>query len=55
MDHEQTGLVGATEIPGVAFREGAVRQMGPLPPSWLRASSDVKSIVLLIISNDQNG
>ena len=29
MDHEQTGLVGATEIPGLAFREGAVGQMGP--------------------------
>ena len=55
MDHEQTGLVGATEIPGVASRKGAVGQMGPLPPSWLRASSDVNSIVLLIISNDQDG
>jgi hypothetical protein len=41
VDHEQTGLAGATEIPGLAFREGAVGQMGTLPRSWLRASSDV--------------
>jgi len=38
VDHERTGLVGATEIQGVASREGAVGQMGTLPPSWLRAS-----------------
>jgi hypothetical protein len=49
VDHEQTGLAAATELIGLAFREGAVGQMGPLPPSRLRASSDVKSIVLLII------
>jgi hypothetical protein len=49
VDHEQTGLAGATEIQSLAFREGAVCQMGTLPQSWLRASSDVQSIVLLII------
>ena len=38
VDHEQTGLAGATEIPGLASREGAVGQMGTLSPSWLRAS-----------------
>jgi hypothetical protein len=41
VDHEQTGLAGATEILGLAFREGAVGQMGTLPQFWLRASSDV--------------
>ncbi len=49
VDHEHTGLVGATETQGLASREGAVGQMGTLPRSWLRASTDVKSIVLLIM------
>ena len=31
MDHERTGLAGATETPGRASREGAVGQMGTLP------------------------
>ena len=31
MDHEQTGLAGATEIKFRVSREGAVGQMGSLP------------------------
>ena len=49
MDHEQTGLAGATEIPGVAFREGAVGQMGTLPP--VLASSVVRRIEYRVIDH----
>ena len=54
VNQEQTGLAGATATWFRVSREGAVCQKGSLQ-SWLRASRDVKSILLLISKYDQNG